>query len=568
MPGSDFGFVGQAYDAPNPYQDAQRLINWYLEMSSSGKPKMPTTLLGTPGLNPILQLKTGAVRGSWVLPGNEKAVVVSSDTVYLVTTTVPATQNSIAEFATRIIGTLSTNSGQVRMRDNGAGGYVSIVDGTSTLSYFRINGASTTTITATPTSGSATLPYSGTLNSALIVGSVLSGTGIAAGATIQSINISANSITMSAPATSSPGATTVTVTLAEFGTIPLEAPASHIAFIDGWLIINRVGSQRFATSAPVPYTMIFDPLFFALKDSQSDNLQGLHELNRELWLIGERSSEIWFTAPAANFGFQRVPGASPPIGTSAPQTITKAGDSLVWLGRTSEGENIAIQTQQYSWKRISQHGVEHQISKYALISDAFSFAYEEEGHLFVMFTFPTADKTWVWDSNSTWHERAKFNDDTGTFHRHRSNCFMNLQNLRLVGDYQTGQLHQMSRNFFTDAGEPIVAVRRCPHVWSAEDRKKNFSSAIQIDFSPGVGLQNGQGSDPRLMLRWSNDAGANFPVEVWLRVGKAGQTKNRAIKRRLGSYFDRIYEVRYSEPTNRDIVGATIYQIPNQGGQI
>lgn len=568
MPGSDFGFVGQAYDAPNPYQDSQRLINWYLEMSGDGKSKKPTTLLGCPGLNPILTLKVGAVRGSWVLPGNEKAIVVSSDTVYLMSMTVPATQTSIAQFATRVLGTLTTNSGQVRIRDNGAGGYAALVDGTSNLTYFRINGAGSTSFTGTPTNGSTTLPYSGALNTALIVGSVISGAGIAAGTTIVAINISANTITMSAPATSSPGATTITVTLAEFGTIPLEAPASHIAFIDGWLIINRVGSQRFATSAPVAYTMIFDPLFFALKDSQSDNLQGLHELNRELWLIGERASEIWFNAGGANFAFQRIPGAAPPIGTSAPQSIAKAGDSLVWLGRTSEGENIVIQTQQYSWKRASQHGVEHQITKYPLVSDAFGFCYEEEGHLFYMLTFPTADKTWCWDSNNTWHERASYDDNTGVFHRHRSNCFMNLQNLRIVGDYQSGEVHQMSRLFFDDAGEPMVSVRRCPHVWSPEDRKKNFSSAIQIDFAPGVGLQNGQGSNPQLMLKWSNDAGATFAVEYLVRVGKVGKTKNRAIKRRLGSYFDRVYEARYSEPTNRDIVGATIYQIPNQGGQI
>ena len=28
----DFGFVGPAYTAPSIYQDAQELINWYLEV--------------------------------------------------------------------------------------------------------------------------------------------------------------------------------------------------------------------------------------------------------------------------------------------------------------------------------------------------------------------------------------------------------------------------------------------------------------------------------------------------------------------------------------------------------
>lgn len=567
MPGSDFGFVGQAYEAPNPYQDAQRLINWYLEVSGDGKSKMPTALLGRPGLNPIIELDPGAVRGAWVLPGNQQALWVSGDTVYVITVTVPPTQTAIAQFSTAVVGTLNTNSGQVRIRDNGQGGYAVLVDGLNGY-YYRIGGASTTTFTGTPTNGSTALPYTGSLNTALVVGSVISGTGIPVGTTITSINTSAGTVTMSAAATSSPGAVTITVTLAAFGVITdpgFEAP-SHIAFIDGWFIVNRVGSQAFATSSPVPYTLIFDPTFFALKDSQSDNLQGLQELNRELWLVGERASEIWFNAGGANFAFQRIPGAAPPIGTSAPQTIMQAGDSLAWLGRTLQGENIVIQTQQYSWKRISQHGVERALSSYPLIADAFAYAYEEEGHLFYVLTLPTADATWVWDNNGTWHERLSYDEGAGQFHRERPNCFANFQNLRLVGDYQSGQIHQMSRQYYTDADDPIVAVRRCPHVWSREDRKRNFNSALQIEFSPGVGLQTGQGDNPQAMLRWSNDGGRSFGNEHWATLGRVAQ-QVRVIWRRLGAYFDRVYEVRISDPVNRDVVGATLFQLQNQTGQ-
>lgn len=567
MPGRDPGFVGQAYSPPNSNQDVQRLVNWYLEMSGDGKSKMPTALLGRPGLDPIIDLEFGAVRGAWVLPGGQQAIAVSGDNVHVITCTVPATQSSIAQFSQRIIGTLNTNSGQVRIRDNGAGGYAVLVDGLNGY-YFRINGAGSTTFTGTPISGQVDMAYSGSLNTALVVGSEISGTGIAAGATITSINIDAGTITMSLAATSTPGDITVTVTLAEFGVISdpgFDAP-SHIAFIDGWLIVNRVGTQAFATSGPVPYTLIFPVLFFALKDSQSDDLQGLQELNRELWLIGERASEIWFNAGGANFAFQRIPGAAPPIGTSAPQSIAQFGDSLMWLGRTLQGENIVIQTQQYSWKRASQHGVENQITKYPLVADAFAYAYEDTGHLFYVLTFPTADRTWVFDGNGTWHERLSYDATTGQFHRERPNCYMNFQNLRLVGDYQSGQIHNMSRQFFTDADEPIVCIRRCPHVWSREDRKRVFNSALQIEFTAGVGLQMGQGSNPQAMLRWSSDAGQTFGNEHWASIGKVGRTKDRAIWRRLGHAWDRVYELRYSDPTLRDIVGATLFELPSETG--
>lgn len=47
---SDFGFVGQAYEAPDYQQDAQVCVNFYVEISEDKGSKTPTALLGCPGL--------------------------------------------------------------------------------------------------------------------------------------------------------------------------------------------------------------------------------------------------------------------------------------------------------------------------------------------------------------------------------------------------------------------------------------------------------------------------------------------------------------------------------------
>lgn len=47
---SDFDFVGQSYAAPDPYQDASVLINWYCEISQNDSSKTVIALLGCPGL--------------------------------------------------------------------------------------------------------------------------------------------------------------------------------------------------------------------------------------------------------------------------------------------------------------------------------------------------------------------------------------------------------------------------------------------------------------------------------------------------------------------------------------
>jgi hypothetical protein len=348
-------------------------------------------------------------------------------------------------------------------------------------------------------------------------------------------------------------------TLAQI-TDPAFLPADRVAFIDGWLIFNHVGTQTFFTTAPTPYTITFSGSFYALKDSSSDDLITLMENNRELWLIGERTSEVWYDAGGANFAFSRIPGVAPQIGCSAPQSIARLGSSLVWLGRSERGENVVIQTEQYSYKDISTRAVEAAISSYPLVTDAIGYVYEEEGHLFYVLTFPTADKTWVYDvTTSMWHERGSFNPVTGVFHRHKSNCFMNFQNVRIVGDYQSKLLYQMSRQFYVDYDTPLIALRRTPHLWSRENRKRLFHASLQIEFSPGVGLQTGQGSNPQAMLRWSDDGGATFGTQHWTTIGATGRYKNRALWRRLGHARDRVYEMSISDPVKRDIVGATLF---------
>lgn len=575
--GIDWGFVGQAYEAPMLLQDAQRCINWYCEVSEDKTSKMPIALLGCPGLNPLAQPGAAtSVRACWPLPGGTQCLWVIGNTVWVQTITVPATQTSIAQFSYGQVGTLNTNNGPVYIRDNGVvfggqGGYALLTDGVNGY-FYRIAGAGTVSFTGGVSSTSTTITLPGSLPIGLIIGSGVtlsdSGGAVPANTTISSINYNAPSITMSAAATATVASDTITVSIPQFGQITdpgFPTAPGRIAFIEGWLIVNQVGTRTFQTNGTTPYSMTWPGSFFALKDSSTDNLITLQENNRELWLIGERTSEVWYNAGGQNFAFQRIPAVGPQIGCSAMGSLTRMGPDLIWLASNEQGQNIVVKSNQYAWERLSTHAIEHAIASYPLVSDAIGYAYEEEGHFFYMLTFPTADVTWVYDGKTKlWHQRLSYNPGTGQYHRHRSNCYCNFANLRLVGDYTSGQIHQMSRQFYTDAGAPLRCQRRAPHVWKKADRRRLFHGWLQVEFTPGVGLQTGQGSTPEAMLRWSNDGGFTWSNEYWNSIGAAGQTKNRAIWRRLGRARDRIYELNFTDPVPRDVIGVTLFVEPEE----
>jgi hypothetical protein len=334
--------------------------------------------------------------------------------------------------------------------------------------------------------------------------------------------------------------------------------SDRVSFIDGWLVFNQPGTQKFYTS-PLYWngTASLDGTYFALKDSSTDNLVSHIENQRELWLLGERTTEVWYDAGGQYFPFSRLQGATLQIGIAAKHSLCRTGQGLMWLGKSERGENVIVMTQGYQYGVVSTPAVGYAVSQYDVVSDAQAFVYSEEGHEFYQITFPTANVTWVYDlSTDKWHKRARYNTTSGTFGRHRANAFCNFADQRLVGDFSNGQIYRMSRAVYVDGPDPLVSLRRTAHVWDKGERNRVIQSRLQIEFKPGVDTD--PSLDPQMLLRWSNDGGFTWSNTDYIPMGKTGETTRRAIRRRLGSARDRVYEVRVSDAVNRDVVGATL----------
>ena len=133
----------------------------------------------------------------------------------------------------------------------------------------------------------------------------------------------------------------------------------------------------------------------------------------------------------------------------------------------------------------------------------------------------------------------------------------------MVGDYENGNLYSLSHDAYADND----AHQRWVRTWRAlppgnNDLKRQTHHSLQVDFEAGVGLDGtGQGTDPEVMLRWSNDGGHNWSNELWRPIGKIGETGQRAIWRRLGDtdrLRDRIYELSGTDPVRIAIMGAEL----------
>jgi hypothetical protein len=402
---------------------------------------------------------------------------------------------------------------------------------------------------------------------------------------------------------------------------PTDGPwtgANVCEVVDNYNIYNQPGTQNWG--ATDLGSSLSTNAYYGAKDGAPDTLVSLIVDHRQVYLLGEFTTEVWtdignVIPGIISFPFQRVPGTMVQHGIAAQFSVARFAEAFMFVSQDQRGQSIIGMIAGYQFQRVSTHAVEQSLVD-KTISDAIAWTYQIEGHEFYVVTFPSADLTWVYDlASQAWHKWLSFSG--GEFHRHRSNCGTNFAGKIIIGDYQNGMLYQLSNTVYTDADQPIRRLRRAPHLTT--DLQRQYFDEFQIQFQPGVGLAGNdpltalenllaesyitplltteasiditteagvdllatllgatddlltesgddilvtitttQGVDPQAMLRWSNDGGSTWSSEHWASIGKVGRYQNRAIWRRLGMARDRIFEVSITDPVKAVIVSANL----------
>jgi len=336
--------------------------------------------------------------------------------------------------------------------------------------------------------------------------------------------------------------------------------AGTVGFLDGYFVFNEPDSDRIWVTALYDGYDI-DGLDFASAEGSPDGVVGLMVSHREVWVLGTNSTEVWYNAGSADFPLERIQGAFNGLGCIAPYSIAKMDNSVFWLGQDARGRGVVYRAAGYIGQRVSTHAVEWQIQQYDDMSDAVAYTYQQDGHLFYVLNFPSANTTWVFDAaTQAWHERAALTN--GAFTRHRGNCQMNFNNETVIGDYENGKIYAFDLEYYADDDQPQKWLRSWRALPTEQNNlKRTTHHSLQLDCESGVGLNDGQGSDPQVMLRWSDDGGHTWSNERWISMGRIGQFGRRVIWRRLGMTLkirDRVYEISGTDPVKIAIMGAEL----------
>lgn len=334
-----------------------------------------------------------------------------------------------------------------------------------------------------------------------------------------------------------------------FSTIAaLDGKATMGAHLDGYFVALDADSSTFYISALLDGTTWDTGTQFAARSAASDPWKSMAVANRYLWLYGSATSEVWFNAGTSPFPFELHPAGLLPFGIAGAFTRAVCQGVVYWLASSGSGTGMVMRSSGFSPERISTIALELQIQQLSSLSGAYGDAYDELGHTFYLLTIPSAKMTWAYDAQTQlWCERGTWDETLGewgvwrpTWHALAFGCHRWL-------DSASGAVYESGIDYYTDAGGGVIRrVRRGPTL--SFENQRLFMSSFSLDLEPGLGTQTGQGANPQVMMRMSNDGGKTWGSELWRAAGAAGKYGQRVIWNRLGSARRRCIEVSVTDP--------------------
>ena len=185
------------------------------------------------------------------------------------------------------------------------------------------------------------------------------------------------------------------------------------------------------------------------------------------------------------------------------------------------------------------------------LSDAYAFWIDSTIYKTYNLTIPSLGITWVYDL-MTGKSHIRESRNLGVWRGVSSGSF---NGKALVCGFDSNQIYFVDVNAFDEGGEILAATIGMPSI--SFDVNVNIP-LIEVDMEVGVGLNTGQGSNPKMIVEYSKDGGITFTNWGSIDLGKIGEYRKRVPMRLFGQlvrHKDFIVQYRITDPVEVTIYG-------------
>ena len=321
-----------------------------------------------------------------------------------------------------------------------------------------------------------------------------------------------------------------------------DAPAtvSHVAFLDQYLLANLTGTRqchRSDVGAPDDWTSNY---FSA--EAKNDFLKAIGVENLELYLLGDKTLEVWEDTGASS-PFARIAGGYIPSGTIAPYTFKFCADPVntwVWLDHTKS--LVALVGR--STKSLSDALNRYLQQDGYILSDAAGDFIKAMGHAFYALHLPTQNETPVFDfTNGLWANWGYWYAAGAAYQRWRGNCHALAPDWGkiLIGDRANGKIYSLDTATYQDDSDAIRTLIRTGHLDRGDFGATKRCNAVQFRAKKTA---PGGSTTITLVFKYRDNGETTWSNEHTVTLSTAsGATDYLATVRRLGRYKTRQWEI-------------------------
>jgi len=317
--------------------------------------------------------------------------------------------------------------------------------------------------------------------------------------------------------------------------------AKYVEFLDNFLVFMEPGSGR-VFWADVGTAADFDSLNFTTAEGSPDDLVGIKSDHRQILLLGEDSFEIFeFT----DSGLVRAINGYGEIGCANGNTAQRFDNSVAWVAPDFSVRVLRGNTPQI----ISEDSISQFLSSVD-VSTLRSYTYGIDGGFFYVVCCSAGARSYN-GATGLWHELSTYPND---YFAWQYQC--TAHGRQYIGNFYTNELAYFDPTWFKD-GDGIQRMEGTFQPVYAQNRLA-VHHRLELVFEAGVGLTTGQGSDPEVMLEYSNDGGITWTSLPSKKLGKMGQYETRVHWDGLGAARQRVYRFAVSDPVKVALTDAIL----------
>ena len=334
--------------------------------------------------------------------------------------------------------------------------------------------------------------------------------------------------------------------LSTFSEPSIDFSPTYLDYQDTYTIAtDDTGKWRLSDSSN---SSIWPVLDFRSLQTKADTLKAAVVLDRQLWIIGTKATELWYDRSNQLFPYVRDNSISIDYGAVSSTSISKGFGTLVWLATNEKSGNVIVYTRGGPPQEISPEGLDYVLNSISAPESSYGSLYQLDGHIFYQLTFDKDNITIVYDFTSKeWHRAT---DEKLDHHILKNISF--FDNKMYFISFKDSGLYEMNSEITTYDDEEIPRIRVLPPVRFEDDEPFIINN---------VNLQMEQGQNKgitKVGLSFAKNSGNSFGTTVTIDGNSIGHRQGKMDWKGLGRAINITMQFRFWSKGRFVITGASM----------